>query len=113
MDIYDILAKAVQKGLNTMNSYDIVAKAVREFWQENDPQEVIAFFYQKYAHEESWEWHEELVLCFASNDYENMEFLNDFCEGQTCVKDLTIVPLSDVTEFYADKILNERIDRHE
>lgn len=96
-----------------MNSYDIVAKAVREFWKANYPQDVIAFFYQKYVHEDSWDWCEELILCAGINNYDSMEFINDFCEGQTCVKDLTIVPLSDVTEFYADKKLNERIDCHE
>lgn len=88
-----------------MNSYDIVEQAVKQFWKENYPCDVIAFFYQKYEHEEQWDWQEELVECRASNDYENMIFLNDFCEGQQCVKDLTIVPLIDVTNFYAKEKL--------
>ena len=29
----------------------------------------------------------------------------DFCEGQTCVKDITIVPLHEVTSFYAENKL--------
>ena len=63
--------------------------------------DVVAFFYQKYAWDDKWEWHEELVECHGSDDYENMTFLSDFCEGQTEVKDVTIVSLHDVTAFYA------------
>lgn len=89
-----------------MNSYEIVEEAVRKFWKENYPQNVIAFFYQKYDYEDSWEWCEELVECCGYNDYEHMEFFYDFCEGQTCVKDLIIVPLSEVTRLYTNnKIL--------
>lgn len=89
-----------------MNSYEIVGEAVRKFWRKNDPQNVIAFFYQKYDYEDSWEWCEELVECHGYDDYEHMEFFYDFCEGQTCVKDLIIVPLSDVTRLYTkNKIL--------
>ena len=91
-----------------MNSYEIVAEAVRKFWKENYPQNVIAFFYQKYDYEDSWEWCEELVECAGYDDYEHMEFFYDFCEGQTCVKDLIIVPLSDVTGLYTNNKILKR-----
>lgn len=91
-----------------MNSYEIVGAAVRKFWKENYPQNVIAFFYQKYDYEDSWEWCEELVECHGYDDYEHMEFFYDFCEGQTCVKDLIIVPLSDVTGLYTNNKILKR-----
>lgn len=91
-----------------MNSYEIIEEAVRKFWKENYPQNVIAFFYQKYDYEDSWEWCEELVECCGYNDYEHMEFFYDFCEGQTCVKDLIIVPLSDVAGLYTNNKILKR-----
>lgn len=84
-----------------MNSYEIIAEAVRAFWKKNFPQDVIAFFYQKYDFETNWEWCEELIEAEGDSDYSNMTFLYDFCEGQTCVKDVTIVPLREVTAYYA------------
>ena len=86
------------------DSYDVVAEAVREYWKENYPEDMVAFFYQKYEYEsdKEWEWKEELVECEGDCDYENMTFLYDFCEGQTCVKGLTVVPLRKVTAFYAE-----------
>ena len=85
-----------------MDSYKIVADAVRAFWVEHGPRDVIAFFYQKYEWEKEWEWCEELVESYSDSDFETVTFLCDFCEGQTCVKDITIVPLYEVTDFYAE-----------
>ena len=86
------------------DSYDIIAEQVREFWKEESflPVDVIVFFEQKYEHEKDNEWDcmMELVECNGSNDYESVTFLNDFCEGQTCVRNIKIVPLIDVCEFY-------------
>lgn len=83
------------------DSYDFVAEAVRKYWEDTYPQDVVAFFYQKYEYEQEWDWHEELVECESSSGYQTVYFLNDFCEGQTCVKDITVVPLSEVTSYYA------------
>lgn len=88
-----------------MNSYDIIEQEVKKFWKKEYPQDVVAFFYQKYEHEAEWEWCEEVVECNGSDDYENMTFLNDFCEGQTCVKDVTIVSLSEVIAYYRKGML--------
>ena len=85
-----------------MNSYDIVAQAVREFWNTSIPQLVIAFFYQKYDFDKEWEWCEELIETNGDMDYETVVFENDFCEGQTQVKDITIVPFDEVTSYYAE-----------
>lgn len=85
------------------DSYDIIADAVREYWKLNYPCDVVAFFFQKYEHERDneWEWCEEVITCTSSNiDRAEIEFLNDFCEGQTCVKDIHIVPLYEVTGYY-------------
>lgn len=86
----------------TRDSYDIVGEAVVEYWKANYPCDVIAFFYQKYEHEKNLEWCEELVHSCSSMNYD-LEFASDFCEGQTCVSSINIVPLSDVTEFYTKK----------
>ena len=58
------------------------------------------FFQQKYSWDDKWERCEELVEYHGSDDYENMTFLSDFCEGQTEVKDVVIIPLREVTAFY-------------
>lgn len=83
------------------DSYDFVEEAVRKYWEDTYPQDVIVFFYQKYDYENEWDWHEELVMCGGSSDWETVEFLRDFCEGQTCVKNIAVVPLSEVTSYYA------------
>jgi hypothetical protein len=85
------------------NSYDIVGSAVDEYFIHNPCEPLIAFFYQKYELEgdDEWEWHKELL----DIDYGEIVFLHDFCEGQTCVKDLKLVPLSVVTEYYANHVL--------
>ena len=88
--------------LKPLNSYDIVEKAILEYWDEHHIQEdMVAFFYQKYEFEsdKDWEWHEEIVL---ADGYGSMDFLTDFCEGQTCVKNLTLIPLSTVLHQYSE-----------
>jgi hypothetical protein len=83
-------------------SDDIIANAVREYWETSIPRDVVVFFSQKYDSESKWERCEEVALCYASDDYSTVQFLSDFCEGQTCVKDVTIVPLTDVISYYYD-----------
>ena len=92
--------------MNEKNSYDHVADAVRTYWKNNYPQDVVVFFRQKYSCANEWEWHEEVVFCQSDSDYETISFLNDFCEGQTCVNDITVVPLLEITEHYAWTKLN-------
>lgn len=83
-----------------MDSYGVIEGAVKDYWRANYPQDVVAFFQQKYSWDDKWERCEELVECHGSDDYENMTFLYDFCEGQTEVKDVVIIPLCEVTAFY-------------
>ena len=85
---------------NPRTSSDIIEDMVKEFWKQTYPQDVVVFFYQKYEHEKRWWWQEEIVECWSDSDYETVTYRNDFCEGETCIKDVTIVPLSEVTEFY-------------
>lgn len=85
----------------TKDTYDIVGDAVREFWHKLYPTDAVVFFWQKYEHSDAWEWCEELVECHSDTDYENMTFLYDFCEGQTEVQIVAIVPLRTLTEFYS------------
>jgi hypothetical protein len=94
------------------NSYDIVAEAVRKYWVENYPQPVIAFFFQKfdYENDNEYRWHSELVECQSIDDYKTVIFLYDFCEGETCVKDLQIVSLEDVLDYYVKNILNIQLE---
>ena len=92
-----------------MDSYDVIAGAVKDYWKVNYPQDVVAFFQQKYSWDDKWERCEELVACHGIADYENMTFLSDFCEGQTEVKDVVIIPLREVTAFYYER----KIENHE
>ena len=85
------------------NSYDIIADAVKAYWKANYPQDVVAFFKQKYSFDDRWERCGELVECYGSDDYEKMIFLSDFCEGQTEVKDIVIVPLREVINSYYER----------
>lgn len=89
-----------------MDSYDIVADAVRKYWNEvsRHPCEVIAFFYQRYDWESDKDWRFEQELCMpnSSSDFNTVEFLDDFCEGETEVKDIKIVPLDDILDYYVN-----------
>ena len=61
----------------------------------------------KYEYDDEWEWCEELVFCQGYNDYKTVIFEDDFCEGQTCVKDISIVPLDDIVEYYVKNNIHE------
>ena len=89
------------------DTYDYVEEAVKEYWKNNYPQDVVVFFEQKYDFEDDSKWYayEELVESHSCEDYENMTFLNDFCEGETCIRNITVVPLSTVSEYYRRLVL--------
>lgn len=82
-------------------SDDQIADAVRAYWEKTLPQDVVVFFDQKYSLEATWTSLAEVVFCESDSDYETVSFLNDFCEGQTCVRNTIIVPLREVLEYYA------------
>ena len=87
------------------NSYDIIGEEVLKFWDKNYPADVVAFFEQKYSFENDSKWraHEELVECTGNplpKDKSPMVFLNDFCEGESDVRNVHIVMLSDLLEEY-------------
>lgn len=87
------------------DSYDIIADAVRDFWkQQGFATDVIVFFFQKYSTEKKWEHCEELAMCHSDTDFECVEFLSDFCEGQTQVRNIHIVPLDNISQFYYNSI---------
>ncbi len=94
-----------RSGMNEKNSYDYVADAVRTYWNNTFPRDVVAFFRQKYSFNDKWEYLEEVVFCKSDSDYETVTFLNDFCEGQTCVENIIIVPLCEVLEYYGENAL--------
>jgi hypothetical protein len=89
------------------SSYEIVADEIRKFWRKTYPQTVIAFFDQKYDHESEWERHNELASPIGDNDYKNVEYEYDFCEGQTDVRNVHIASLEEVTEFYRKHNIKE------
>ena len=82
-------------------SDDQIADAVRAYWTQTLPQDVVVFFEQKYSYDVIWTSLGEVVFCRSDSDYETVSFLNDFCEGQTCVRNIRIVPLREVLEYYA------------
>lgn len=87
-----------------ITSEKYIEKAVKEYWKEYGVAEaVIVFFFQKYEDSENWEYREELAMCTNySADESDVLFLSDFCEGQTMVQIVHIVPLDEVTSFYAE-----------
>ena len=91
-----------------LNSDEIIAREIRKFWKETGyAREVIAFFYQKHKweNEKEWLWCEELATPDGFDDFETVYFEDDFCEGENEVKDITIVPLDEITEYYAWRVL--------
>lgn len=85
-------------------SDDYVGEAVRNFWKSNNYAfPVVAFFYQKYKFETQWERCTELINCDSDTDLKTVIFENDFCEGQQDIKNIHIVSLEEVFEFYFDK----------
>ena len=104
MNIYEFFEHTNRKSREepkTLNSYDIVGKAILEYWDEHHQEDMVAFFYQKYEFEsdKDWVFMSEIVLTDGQG---NIHFLSDFCEGETCVKNLTIVPLDTVLEWYSE-----------
>ena len=87
------------------NSYDIVLEAVIDFWTKNTPCDVVIFFYQKYEFEKEWCFVQEYVT-FNNGE---VEFTDDFCEGQTCVKYLVLVPFNKVAEYYYNNEIKKRL----
>ena len=82
-----------------MTSSEQVANAVRKYWKENNYAfDVVVLFQQKYSWEDSYELHEEIIEAVSDTELEIVEILNDFDEGQDCVKIEKIVPLSEVLE---------------
>ena len=85
-----------------MNSYDIIAEAVRNFWKNKNffVEPVIVFFQQKYDFADKWDDLAVLVDCESPTDDETVIFETDFCEGETCVKDMVVVPFDEVKNYY-------------
>lgn len=70
------------------------------------------FFYQKYDFDsdDEWEWCEEYIYPESSTDYETVNFMMDFCEGQTCVKNLVVVSFDRVTAFFTANHFEKKTD---
>lgn len=94
---------------NTSTSEDIVIKAVRNYWkQQGYNMNVVVFLAQKYDFE--GEWDRTSCIIYPDSDFEDpmevfIEIDWDFCEGQQNVKDIKIVPLNEVINFYAENKL--------
>lgn len=92
-----------------LNSEDYVIAEVRNFWkQKGYNMKVVVFLAQKYDFED--EWDRTSCIIDPDSDYEDpfevdVEIDWDFCEGQQNVKDIKIVPLDDVIDFYAENKL--------
>lgn len=83
-----------------MTSDDIIGNAVRQFWQYVGECECVAFFEQKYDHSENWEKIKCVVSPYETTDGLYVLFDYDFCEGQTDVRSIVIVALTDILDFY-------------
>lgn len=94
------------------DTYDYVAEAVRDYWNKTHPQDMVAFFEQKYDDPYDKEWIEMEELIESEGDLsDNIIFHNDFNEGQTMIRNLEVVPLYDVLQFYRQhKIESAKIE---
>lgn len=104
MELKDNFEKIISR--NHVSSSDIIANEVRKFWKKTFPCDVVAFFSQKYDFEKEWEECNELIFSKSDSDYETVYFGSDFCEGQTEVKDIHLVLLEDVLDFYRENKIN-------
>ena len=82
---------------------------VRSYWkQQGRNMDVVVYFAQKYDFEEEWD-RTSCVIEPDSNFEDPMKVHVlidwDFCEGQQDVKDIHIVPLDEVIDFYAENKL--------
>ena len=83
-----------------MNSYEIIANEVMEYveYQTKHDRVIDAFyivhFYQKYDWSDKWEECTEIVELVGPPG--DVNFMMDFCEGQTDVKDVTVISLLEI-----------------
>ena len=94
-------------------SDDLVAEAVikyykehEDYWAFSNHKYLVAVFYQKYAHSEKW--NHEIELLVYNCDTDIVSFEDDFCEGQTDVKDIKIYELDDVLEYFKENYKEEK-----
>jgi len=83
-----------------MRSCTIVYNAVMSFWKKTCFQPVVVFFSQKHEFEDEWEQHAEIA--YPDNYYDDVVLMDHFCDGQTEVKDIKIVPIDELVQFYID-----------
>ena len=103
-----------EKTQHKPDAYDIVGDVVKDFWRNiGHPCDCIAYFDMKYDWETIWDNnYQELVTCYGSDDFETVIFENDFCEGQTDVKNIKIVPLDVVTDYYYSHVaMDEEVEQ--
>lgn len=88
-----------------LTGYDLIGKYVKDYWCKNHPDDVIVFFKQRKWPDGEWEECAELALPKIKYGAEpEVEFTNDFWEGQTEFKIKEIVPLKEIIECYKDYI---------
>lgn len=89
-------------------SNDIVAEAVKKYYKKHkylwdefrDTKYLVATFNQKYCFDK--EWSREVVMLVYNHRTDSIIFADDFCEGQTDVKDVHIHDLDDVLEYFKE-----------
>lgn len=90
-----------------ITSSEIIADKIRKFWEEHGDEEVVVFFWQKYEWEKDWQFVVITAECYKRDNIYIVSFNTDFCEGQTCVKDIKIGLLYDVLNDYYKQILKK------
>lgn len=87
---YDVMAKYLNKCLKLSGNHFVT--------------EFVAFFEYKYMHEDNWSLASELVL--IDDDNTQHTWVNDWWEGQECFRNIHIVPLRYVMNYYQDYVLH-------
>lgn len=92
----------------TKDSDYIATGAVKDFWKNYHPEDVVIYFKQKYEYENDDKWEQvDTIAYYDGANSDNVAFLDDFFEGQTCIKDIHVVNLEDVMEYYYDNVIDK------
>lgn len=102
-DVYKVINEIIDRAENTITSQDILADQVRKYWKETGySHDVVCYFKQKYSRDEKWDICYTIAECESSSDFNKIIFFDDFCEGQEDIKDIHIVDLEKVLDYYGE-----------
>ena len=102
-DTYKVINEIIDRAENTITSQDVLAEQVKKYWGKiGYPHDVVCYFKQKYSRDEEWDTCYTIAECESSFNFDTIIFSDDFCEGQEDIKDIHIVDLEKVLDYYGE-----------